>query len=376
MFPPQMARVLIDWLTEPGDTVYDPFSGRGTVALESLLMGRTSLASDANPLAEVLTRAKTLVPGHAEVKDRLNELEIGYSPTANDISHVPDKIRMLYSDVTLRQLQFLKESLDRTSAIDNFITATVLGMLHANHGKAGATRGFSISMPNTFAMSPGYVERYIAEHRLQKPDVDVFEMLRCRIERLGLPTSGMTGGRSWIQDATVPSDLSGTSAMPRLVLTSPPYLEVIRYGKYNWVRLWFLNHEPQEIDNRLMASSSLGRYLDFMKLVCWSIELAVEPDGFVCFVIGDVRQTRSGGVRRINLAHEVWEYVAMPMGWQLHACIEDNLPEGRKVSRIWKAGKGRATKVDRVLIMSPRSQTLPQIAPTDWHVPQLEMIGK
>jgi site-specific DNA-methyltransferase (adenine-specific) len=59
MFPPQLARVIIEWLSFPGDPVYDPFSGRGTVALESVLLGRTAYASDANPLAQVLSRAKT-----------------------------------------------------------------------------------------------------------------------------------------------------------------------------------------------------------------------------------------------------------------------------------------------------------------------------
>lgn len=368
MFPPQMARVLIGWLTEPGDTVYDPFSGRGTVALESLLMGRTSLGSDANPLAEVLTRAKTAVPSHVCVADRLEALEASFTATPTDISLVNPDIRMLYSDSTMTQIQFLKHSLNRSDAVDNFIAALVLGMLHANHGKSGATRGFSISMPNTFAMSPRYVKRYILEHRLQRPNVDVFKMLRHRVDRMGLPASEVIGGQAWRQDATIPTELNSGNSMPRLVLTSPPYLEVIRYGKYNWVRLWFLGHDPQEVDRQLMATGSLDRYLEFMRSVCTSIQQTADPNGFVCFVIGDVRQTRSSGVRHINLATEVWQHVAMPMGWKLHAIIEDALPESRKVSRIWKNGRGQATKVDRILLMSLTERSLPQLSATDWQI--------
>ncbi|MBX3328698.1 MAG: hypothetical protein KF682_22720 [Nitrospira sp.] len=37
MFPPMLPRVFIEWLSKPGDVVYDPFSGRGTTLLESLL---------------------------------------------------------------------------------------------------------------------------------------------------------------------------------------------------------------------------------------------------------------------------------------------------------------------------------------------------
>ena len=45
----------------------------------------------------------------------------------------------------------------------------------------GATRGLSISMPNTFAMAPGYVSDYIKKHGLVAPNVDVFQMLRKRL---------------------------------------------------------------------------------------------------------------------------------------------------------------------------------------------------
>jgi DNA modification methylase len=38
-----------------------------------------------------------------------------------------------------------------------------------------------------------------------------------------------------------------------MVFTSPPYLQVIKYAKYNWVRLWFLGEEPSLVDEQLMA---------------------------------------------------------------------------------------------------------------------------
>src|SRR5947209_6626116 len=71
MFPPQLAHTVISWLTEPGDSVYDPFAGRGTVALEAALLGREAFSSDANPLATVLTQAKTVVPTRAMLLARL-----------------------------------------------------------------------------------------------------------------------------------------------------------------------------------------------------------------------------------------------------------------------------------------------------------------
>jgi hypothetical protein len=155
MFPPQLPNVFIRWLTEPSDAVYDPFSGRGTVPLEAVLAGRRAYASDANPLAAALSAAKVHIPASSRVHARITQLENRFA--APTIDEVPDHIRMLYSRSTLRQLVYLKEELVRARRVDALLVATVLGLLHGNHSKGGATRGLSISMPNTFAMAPGYV---------------------------------------------------------------------------------------------------------------------------------------------------------------------------------------------------------------------------
>ena len=46
-------------LSKPGDTVLDPFSGSGTVLLESLLLERNALGVDPNPMARLIAKVKT-----------------------------------------------------------------------------------------------------------------------------------------------------------------------------------------------------------------------------------------------------------------------------------------------------------------------------
>lgn len=370
MFPAQLAHTMIAWLSQPGDRVYDPFAGRGTVALEAALLGREAFSSDANPLAWVLSTAKTVVPRRSTLLARVTRLEASFRQRTVDTSAVPPEISMLYSPGTLAQLVFLKAELNRDNPTDCFLIATILGMLHANHGKDGATRGFSISMPNTFAMAPGYVERYIRDHGLTRPEVDVFEMLRKRIEKLDLPTEQRASGRAWLQDATATPPEWLRQQPARLVVTSPPYLQVIRYGKYNWVRLWFLGEDWRRVDSQLMASASMDGYVEFMKKVCGQLNEVVTPDGYLCFVIGDVRRpTSEDEGASINLASAVWERVAKPLGWHLHGIIADELPEGQKVSRIWKNNSGRATKVDRLLVMSRTQTELPPLVKPTWTKP-------
>ncbi|MBN2257560.1 MAG: site-specific DNA-methyltransferase [Anaerolineaceae bacterium] len=58
-FPPQLPRKFINEFTVQGDVVLDPMMGSGTTVLEAYLSGRKGIGFDIDPLALLLTRAKT-----------------------------------------------------------------------------------------------------------------------------------------------------------------------------------------------------------------------------------------------------------------------------------------------------------------------------
>jgi DNA modification methylase len=58
-FPPQLPRVFIRGLTNPGDVVLDPMMGSGTTVVEALLEERQGIGLDIDPLALRLGSAKT-----------------------------------------------------------------------------------------------------------------------------------------------------------------------------------------------------------------------------------------------------------------------------------------------------------------------------
>jgi len=352
MFPPHVPRVFIEWLTKAGDVVYDPFSGRGTAPLEACRLGRVGMGSDANPLAYVLTGAKVDPPTLNAVTTRLSYLK-KHQPRRR-AGTVPDDVAMLYTSKVLRQLSWLRTVLDVDDRTDRFVMATILGLMHANYKPGSPARGLSISMPNTFSMAPAYVRRYISEHGLEAPDVDVFEMVAAKANRMCLPGEGASRGRAWLGDART---LDALGAPAQLVFTSPPYLSVIKYGKYNWIRLWMLGREPKAVDAELVATASLTRYITFMSDFLSGAKAAVAHDGFMCLMIGDVTK-RNGITTTLNLSESVWVNAAKPNGWRRLAVVDDHLPEQHKVSRIWGHEKrGNATKVDRILILAPPDST-------------------
>jgi site-specific DNA-methyltransferase (adenine-specific) len=361
MFPPAIPHVFVEWLTEPGDTVYDPFSGRGTTAFEACLMGRTGVGGDANPLAWLLTSAKVNPPPLSDLARRLRELRS--RQRIFSVNAAPPEIRMLFAPETLGQLLWLRKELNLRQKADRFLAAVLSGVLHLNADSLGRPRGLTVAMPNTFAMSPAYVAKYIRKHRLTAPEVDVISLLQDRVQQLVWPNDDFRRGRSWMRN--VRSTLSWPEEInrPRLIFTSPPYLQVIKYGKYNWIRLWLLGMDGKAVDRQLFASSSLKRYLAFMQCAVSRMRRVLRDDGYICLIIGDVRR----GDTHLNLAKAVVSQCLTGTDLRAVGTITDRIPVKHKVSRIWKDNPGRATKTDRILILAaPRAKGPGRIPAPRW----------
>jgi len=58
-FPPQLPRLFIEQLTDPGDIVLDPMVGSGTTVVEAHLLGRRGIGVDIDPLALLIGKVKT-----------------------------------------------------------------------------------------------------------------------------------------------------------------------------------------------------------------------------------------------------------------------------------------------------------------------------
>ena len=67
-FKSQLPEFFIERLTGAGDRVYDPFSGRGTTAVQAALMGRAPAANDVNPLSAMLCAPRLDPPALAAVR--------------------------------------------------------------------------------------------------------------------------------------------------------------------------------------------------------------------------------------------------------------------------------------------------------------------
>lgn len=366
MFPAKVAHYFIQRYSKPGDLVVDPFSGRGTTALQARVEGRRTVANDLSPLGYVLSGAKVNPPSWEEVNDYVDDLEASFHARGFSARGVSNDIRMLFHDNTLDQLCFVRERLlaKELTAWGNhelMVAGALAGIMHGAWRRDGTSQYLSISMPNTFSMSPSYVEKFIRENNLEKIDQDVFERVRDKLARLYFDDiSGPAGFVTNLDAAALLTDGEVEPGSVDLIVTSPPYLRVVNYGTANWIRLWLLGIDEvgrdqgagrKRLDAALDHRHTYDSYKRFMFRTVEGVQRSLAKDGVAAIVIGDVADP---GKDPVPLAAQLWRDISADTNLRLVEIIEDDLPVQNKVSRIWGETKGRATNRDCALILAHR----------------------
>jgi hypothetical protein len=158
-------------------------------------------------------------------------------------------------------------------------------------------------------------------------------------------------------------------------VTSPPYLRVEKYGYYNWLRTWRLGGDARAIDAALDDAHHREPYLVFLREVLADLRSVLADDAIVVLVIGDVETDRGRPIRgAVGLAERVWERAAEPEGYRLAGVALDDVAAARKMTKLWGAEAGQATKTDRILVLGAteagRRRALGSArTPIDWDWP-------
>ncbi len=291
MFPEEFVRAHVEAYTKPGEYVLDPFSGRGTTILESLLLGRNAVAVDINPVAYCISKAKAELPSLKSVQTRLDNLKAEWT-SANPIPWVQLRDQMdnffhrAFFHSTLLELLFLRRELKwKSDTVDRFIAALVLGSLHGERDKSPSY--FSNQMPRTISTKPNYSLKYWQRHKLWPHKRDVFGILRSRAEyRLSDVCPTLDGRVEMIDARRVSETFPDMKGRVKLVITSPPYFNVTNYEEDQWLRLWFLGYAPKPTYGTISKDDrhdNKKQYWNFLKAVWLGIAPLMTEDGiFVC----------------------------------------------------------------------------------------------
>ncbi|QSZ66904.1 site-specific DNA-methyltransferase [Methanofollis aquaemaris] len=289
-FKPQLPRFFIDLLTRPGDLVYDPFSGRGTTAVEAALLGRRVAANDANPLSGILARPRLSPPDLDEVRARLEEIPRGVGLCAGtDLS-------MFYHPKTEGELVALRSYLigrgDEEDAVDRWIRMVATTRL------TGHSRGFFsvYTLPPNQAVSPES-QRRINTKRGQVPEYrDTHALILRKSRRLlgRMSKEELSALRRAGEDALfLTGDAASTPRLPSgsvaLTVTSPPFLDIVQYAKDNWLRCWFNGLDARAIGEGITMARTVREWEETMGQVFAELFRVTKPGGRVAFEVGEVR---------------------------------------------------------------------------------------
>lgn len=344
------------YFTKKGDTVFDPFAGRGTTALQARILNRKSISTDLNPIALTLCEAKNANLTKEEIFLRIEELERKYDTSLyqQEALAQPVEVHLIFHPRTLAQLCYLRRKLLKSeNQIDKYLIGITLGILHGGE-RANGTSGYaSIDMPNTFSMSPDYVRRFVQTKELNRTFHDVFKLLRDKTDRLfkkhtAIKQSGVVLKANARKLSEV-EELKPFHKKVSLILTSPPYLGIVNYAKQNWIRSWFLNQAPDEVSKELDDDLNLEEWIKFSKDTAMQLKTFLKKDGVAVFIIGDVAKSRTSVIPLAReFARMVREHKIFKNVW----CINDAISDTDKTTRIWADSKGNATSTDRVVFLS------------------------
>ncbi len=284
-FKPELPDFCIRRYSEKGAVVLDPFCGRGTTPLQANLLGRVSIASDVNPLAVRLARAKTEPVGLDEVVLRLNEVDFrrpvnlgAYKDTFAPFYH-PDTYREL-----LNLRSFISKDADR---VNRFIELIAVSRLHGHSPGFFSVYSFpQISIPPQNQRQINIKRGQVPEYRAVAPRIikKAAHALRDGFTSEFFSVSSANAYR--VSDARKLDWLASNSV--DLIVTSPPFLDKVDYVTDNWLENWFIDSSPETFAGNVVMSSSLEAWQQFIGDVLAEFARVLKPGGFAVVEVGEV----------------------------------------------------------------------------------------
>lgn len=301
-FIPQIPRTLIQELSSVGDTVADIFCGSGTTLLEALRLRRNAIGVDANPLAALISRARTT----PLVKEDFEHLGVHRASCQRVLGQAgrPGKEDLFCQGSPFRSSAWRPDQRTCEFWFDPVVVEE-LAELRALIDKVPTPTARTLCMVSLSAIVVAVSKqdsdtRYVRRTKLIKPGDTVGRYLR-RLDAAVSATKHLTAlldDRLFCQvlDTDI---LKAPETRPfDLVVTSPPYPNAYSYHLYHRTRMIWLRQNPDEFkkieigSHRKYSSKGPNRATpetfrkELSTILQW-LSHRLRRGGHACFVIGD-----------------------------------------------------------------------------------------
>ena len=311
----------------------DPFAGAGTIPLEAAIRGRSVFAADISPYARILCHAKLFPPPSLDAALAAAEqalVEAREQPRP-DLRSVPHWVRRFFHPDTLREaLRFA--GVGRRPG-NEFLMANFLGILH--HQRPGF-----LSYPTSHLVPYLRDKKYPRE---QFPAMYSYRELRPRLiakirrsyKRFILPRAPeVTFRQDAVQHLRLPIHFDA-------LITSPPYMNALDYGRDNRLRLWFINPSlPEPVDNNV--TQRRRAFVEAITSLARKVKSGLRLGGYCVFVVGEEFK-RSFDAHPSEVVVSILNEHAPSIG--LRTIVTDDIPDVRRTRQ-----ECRGVKTEHFLI--------------------------
>jgi len=290
---PQIPHALIKELSNPGDIVADIFCGSGTTLVEANLLDRNTIGIDANPLAALISQAKTTRFQYGDIEALTLAVKKAQN-LANDIRSLPEE-----------KIFVSKAYRPSNKAISFWFEPFVIEELAeilswCNSMPTKSSRQVALTAFSSIVVSVSKQDsdtRYVRREKSLQAG-DIFAKFANTLSKAILSVSEFSSqAKAEISCRIFHSDILSTPNVGEfeLMVCSPPYPNAYSYHLYHmtrmiWLGMDYLDFKKREIGSHRKYSkvgASIDTFRDEMALIFEWLYSHLKTRGFACFVIGD-----------------------------------------------------------------------------------------
>ncbi len=288
-FIPELPREIIRECTKERNIVLDPFCGSGTTLLEACIAGRKSIGIDSNPVAALISRAKTtaltvceqeqiLAIANRLSKMDLTEIKAAWIPAVQNLEH-------WFQKNVITELSWLKQFiLDNSSGnLQVFLLCIFSSIIVKVSNQESNTRYAAIEKNLTEgAVIAAFVRKLKQEYE------KIVLISAMRTVNKNIPTVILGSTESISSDTVADSSVD-------VVITSPPYANSYDYYLYHKWRMIWLGYDVKQVQETEIGSrhehsskkAPISTFEDRMIPAMKNISRMLKPNKLAYFFVGD-----------------------------------------------------------------------------------------
>lgn len=286
---PELPREIIKECTKERNIVLDPFCGSGTTLLEASIAGRKSIGIDSNPIATLVSKAKTTVLNDKELEQidniiiilkniDLSSLSLCWIPTVQNLNH-------WFQENVITELSWLRQFILANSKgnLQNFLLCIYSSIIVNVSNQESNTR-YAAKNKN---ISDGFtIEAFCRKLKQEKTRMLELSQIKKIIKNEPTIICSDTGK---VDQEMVPDNSVD------IIITSPPYANSYDYYLYHKWRMAWLGYDVKKVQNAEIGSrhehsskkAPITVFEQKMIPVMQNLSRMLKPNKLAYFFVGD-----------------------------------------------------------------------------------------